>query len=291
MDDCKELERLFHSKLTPLRQKRREFFNINPDDAYTALTSLLERQENINEIDEPSSCKNDIQVHPEPKMRKRYYYATDSEYAEIFHSFVSALNVKGRPFDQTNKPYFGISDGNEGVQWNLRISRETDEILLGVNLEGMEYAGWPIATFISSELYSSELLEVQNRLKKPEAVYIHFTRDAWWPQGRATIAEQNLGSSPFSFFDATLELWTEILKDAQACLNVKSNFRGRTKQQVTLKSKTKNNGQVRSMWVTPHLTVRTPVQVGDNIRESIEQSIKELTPVYYWVNKVCQSGH
>ena len=39
VDNCKKLESLVHSKLLPLRQKGREFFNINADDAYIALTS------------------------------------------------------------------------------------------------------------------------------------------------------------------------------------------------------------------------------------------------------------
>ena len=44
VDDCKKLETLVHSKLAHLRQKGREFFNINADDANTALLSIFDRQ-------------------------------------------------------------------------------------------------------------------------------------------------------------------------------------------------------------------------------------------------------
>jgi len=32
-----------------------------------------------------------------------------------------------------------MSDGNDGVQWNLSVSTDTEVIRLGVNLEGMRY--------------------------------------------------------------------------------------------------------------------------------------------------------
>ena len=47
VDNCKKLESLVHSKLTPLRQKGREFFNINASDANTALISIFENQTEI----------------------------------------------------------------------------------------------------------------------------------------------------------------------------------------------------------------------------------------------------
>ena len=46
---------------------------------------------------------------------------------------MSLLNVKGRPFGQLNKPHFGMSDGNRGVQWNLAVYADTGDIRLGVN--------------------------------------------------------------------------------------------------------------------------------------------------------------
>jgi hypothetical protein len=47
VDNCKKLESLVHSKLSPIRQKGREFFNINAHDANTALISIFENQTEI----------------------------------------------------------------------------------------------------------------------------------------------------------------------------------------------------------------------------------------------------
>ncbi|WP_414705745.1 GIY-YIG nuclease family protein [Pseudomonas sp.] len=41
VNDCRKFESLIHTKLLPLRQKRREFFNIYPDDAILAIQSIL----------------------------------------------------------------------------------------------------------------------------------------------------------------------------------------------------------------------------------------------------------
>ena len=40
VDDCRKLESLVHSKLSPLRQKGREFFSLNPDDGTVKLTNI-----------------------------------------------------------------------------------------------------------------------------------------------------------------------------------------------------------------------------------------------------------
>jgi len=53
VDNSKKLESLIHSKLAPLRQKGREFFNINADDANTALLSIFDRQSEIKRIVNP----------------------------------------------------------------------------------------------------------------------------------------------------------------------------------------------------------------------------------------------
>ena len=42
----------------------------------------------------------------------------------------------------------GISDGNDGVQWNARHRPGDGFVWLGVNLEGMQYDDWPVARLI-----------------------------------------------------------------------------------------------------------------------------------------------
>lgn len=189
VDNCERLERLLHSKLAPLRQRRREFFNIRPEDAYTALTSIFDNQEEIKQV-EKSEIFERAETPPKTKPRgKRNYRAIDSKYAELLQSFAHSLDIKGRPFGQLNKPFFGISDGHEGVQWNLTVYPETDSIQLGVNLEGLKYNNWPISTFILSEIEKAKLWDVRSKLKRPEETYIRFSRDAWQGPARPTIIE------------------------------------------------------------------------------------------------------
>ena len=45
-----------------------------------------------------------------------------------------------------------MSDGNEGVQWNIRVCTGTREAQLGVNREGKKYNNWPITTFLLAEI-------------------------------------------------------------------------------------------------------------------------------------------
>ncbi|MDE0234381.1 MAG: hypothetical protein OXM62_05190 [bacterium] len=46
----------------------------------------------------------------------------------------------------------GISDGNEGVQWNAGYYSHDGAVWLGVNLEGMKYDDWPVARLIEREI-------------------------------------------------------------------------------------------------------------------------------------------
>jgi hypothetical protein len=73
---------------------------------------------------------------------------------DILALFTRMTECKGRSFGQLNKPYFGMSDGNKGVQWNIAIYTEAESIRLGVNLEGLTYTNWPIATLLLNELES-----------------------------------------------------------------------------------------------------------------------------------------
>ena len=70
----------------------------------------------------------------------------------LLKAFGVKFNIDPRSFGQRGKQSYGASDGVEGVQWNLGIKHETGDAWLGVNLEGKEYAGWPVATLIRSEL-------------------------------------------------------------------------------------------------------------------------------------------
>jgi hypothetical protein len=193
--------------------------------------------------------------------------------------------VKGRPFGQLNKPNFGMSDGNEGVQWNLSVSTDTGIARIGVNLEGMKYRNWPISKFILSEINDQKIWNVVEKLKNPNDVYIRFSRDAWQVTARPSIVEKYLGGKEFTFAAGNPEQWARTLNEALGCLNEKKNYCGRAKQRVTLENKPKNGEQVRIMEVSPHLTIWSPLSLSENI----ENKISELQPVYDWVESVSQS--
>tara|TARA_R110002072_G_scaffold301897_1_gene482782 strand:+ start:3532 stop:4581 length:1050 start_codon:yes stop_codon:yes gene_type:complete len=291
VDNCKKLESLVHSKLTPLRQKGREFFNINAGDANTALISIFENQTEIKKVnvEELVPQKTKSKSNNKSRKRKRTFKRIDSEYAELLQVFTSFLNVKGRPFGQLNKPGFGISDGNEGTQWNLKVSTDTGAIRLGVNLEGKKYGTWPISKFIQSEINNPRISEVAKELSNPDEIFIRFARDAWQVTYRPSIVEQYIGGKQFSFSESNSGQWSKSLQEALNCLNKEANYCGRAKQKVTLENKPRNGAQARVMEVSPHLTIWTPLSLDGSIQENIKRKFTELQPVYDWVKSVSQS--
>ncbi len=292
VDDCCKLESLVHKKLEPLRQKKREFFNISPDDAFVALRSIFSSQTEVKEItiEEIWIPKTTIQRTGVTNTTKiSSIRQIDTEYAEILQSFNSILGIKGKPFGQLNKPFFGMSDGNEGVQWNIVIDTDPQEIRVGVNLEGMEYANWPITSFILKELAKPGINDLKLKLQHPEIVFIKFMRDAWQVQSRPNIVEHYINGQEIPMTEMGAELWTSTLIEALSCLNENKEYRGRGKQEVTLASQPKNGEIQRTMWVSPHLHISTPVESNGNIINNLEAGITRLKPVYEWVSSVSAS--
>jgi hypothetical protein len=292
VDDCCKLESFVHKKLEPLRQKKREFFNISPDDANVALRSILNSQTEVKEITIVETCvpKTNIQRKGETnKTRTSTIRKIDTEYAEILQSFNSILSIKGRPFGQLNKPFFGMSDGNDGVQWNIVITPESQEIRVGVNLEGMEYSNWPITNFIITELAKPGINELKSKLQHPEIIFIKFMRDAWQVQSRPHIIEEYINGQETPMSEMGSELWTSTLTEALACLNEHKQYRGRGKQEVTLANPPKNGDIKRTMWVSPHLHLSTPIETNGNIINNLEIGITRLKPVHEWVTREAAS--
>jgi hypothetical protein len=289
VDDCKKLESIVHKKLQPLKQRRREFFNINAEDAFKALLSIMNSRTDIKEIsiDEARNLHEEV---PKKAKRKRVhkssFRAIDSQYTEVLQSFTSIIGIKGRPFGQLNKPQFGISDGNEGVQWNIAVWPDVGSVQLGVNLEGMKYRNWPIANFILSELNNPSIAQLQRVLKHPEQIYVRFTRDAWQVTARPSIVEKYFGVDEVALSELRPELWDSMLKEALGCLDEKKNYRGRSSQSVTLVNKPKNGEQMRTMDVSPHLTIWTPIDMSGDLTLNVERRIQEMEPVYEWITRV-----
>tara|TARA_R110001583_G_scaffold192961_1_gene360254 strand:+ start:3164 stop:4198 length:1035 start_codon:yes stop_codon:yes gene_type:complete len=286
VDNCKKLESLVHSKLAPLRQKGREFFNINPDDANKALISILENQTEIKKIsvEEIIPKKNKSISSNKAKKRKYSTKRIDSEYAELLQLFSSSLNVKGRPFGQLNKPTFGMSDGNVGVQWNLSINTETNNIQLGVNLEGSEKTGkWLIAPFI---LNHPNIEKVKSNVSNLNNVTIRFSRDAWQGASRLKINEKFIGGREYTLSETNQHTWSSILEEALTCLDENKSYRGRKrKQKVTLES----DGREVIKDISPHLTIWALLSLEGDIEENLKNKITELQPIYDWVVEATQA--
>ena len=72
--------------------------------------------------------------------------------------FREIFQCPGRDFGSPSRGVLGISDGNEGVQWNAGYYIRDGAVWLGVNLEGMKYDGWPVARLIEREISRPLLL-------------------------------------------------------------------------------------------------------------------------------------
>ncbi len=280
VDNCKRLESLIHSKLSPLRQKRREFFNLNADDAYTALMSIFDNQTSIKKINIAEITISNIKSKPVNKLRKNQlsFKSIDSDYSELLHYFSVYLKVKGKHFGQLNMPIFGVSDGNVGVQWNLSVNRKTGKIRLGVNLEGTEKTGkWLISSFVINK---PDIEKVKSKVVNQKNVFLQFSRDAWQGASRLNIKEKLIGNKEYSLSEINQERWELILEEAKTCLDEDKNYRGRKRKQVvTLES----DGRQVMKDISPHLTIWTFLSLDGDIEENIKNKIAELLPVYNWV--------
>ena len=261
VDDCKQFEKLAHKKLEPLRQKNREFFNITAEVAFNAVRSILDSQSEINEVSREAVDERLEETPATRKVKKSrtvQFRERDSVYAEILALFAELIDCKGRPFGQLNKPYFGMSDGNEGVQWNIAIYTEPEDIRLGVNLEGLKYANWPITTLLLSESANPRIFAVRDQLTDSDQIFLRFTRDAWQAASRPSIVEKFIGPGDISIKNIDSELWQSMLAEAIECLSEEKGYRGRASQLVTLANQSSQHDKTRRMGVSPHLTIWTP---------------------------------
>ena len=206
------------------------------------------------------------------------------------NAFETILQCEGREFGG-KKLRTGISDGNNGVQWNLVIDRNTDEIRVGVNLEGMRYnKRYVIADFISNELREPRVLYSCQSLVTDTPVFIRMMRDAWQKAGRHNIREKFIGSEDMRPSGLTEGQWAEILSEAYDCLDPKTR-QGRGEQQVTVVKK--DGSEVRRvMEVTPHLHISvipwfTEPESELESRLSMAGAISLLLPVHAAVARQC----
>jgi hypothetical protein len=211
VNDCLAFEKIIHQKLAPLRQKRREFFNLSPDDAYKAVTSILDRTTNITLLQLPEPFDDPL-TQPAKRQSKRSFGAKDAHFAHWLDAFNSYFTVPGKPFGQTNKPFFGMSDGVIGVQWNMIVNTEEETVELGVNLEGSEKMGGMLITDFL--LARPNIATLKQACSSIDNITIKLFRDAWQVSSRPAIKEQFIGDKVFSLDELTDQQWQLMLGDA-----------------------------------------------------------------------------
>jgi hypothetical protein len=195
---------------------------------------------------------------------------------ELRSAFTEVFRGDPRPFGSRAMQSGGLSDGREGVQWNAGYDIRTATRWMGVNLEGLQYRGWPVARLIERELRSPTLPALVRRLGVTDPVTVWWTRDYWQAASRPEIAERFIAPTPIFVSRLTEDLWVEALREAAACLD--AGGRGRGMQEVTLaKSGKRVVGPV-----SPHLSIAFPIPGPVNWREFLTRGKTRLQPFYDW---------
>ena len=87
--------------------------------------------------------------------------------------FRDVFECRGREFGSLSRGVLGISDGNEGVQWNAGYYPRDGAVWLGVNLEGMKYDDWPVTRLIEREISRPLLLtRYRRKVARPDKVTV-----------------------------------------------------------------------------------------------------------------------
>jgi hypothetical protein len=131
----------------------------------------------------------------------------------LLAAFRATFGTDGRPFGSPTGIWAGVSDNAHGVQWNAGTHRGRSLAYLGVNLEGMEYDGWPIARFIERELAEAKLPSLAMEMGSND-IEMSWTRDAWQASARLPIEEHSIGGTPIKLRTLTAEKWREVLREA-----------------------------------------------------------------------------
>jgi hypothetical protein len=166
-------------------------------------------------------------------------------------AFTKVFGSRYEPFGSPSLQLGGLSDGKKGVQWHVGYDPRDGTRFAGVNLEGMQYAGWPVARLIERELKAPTLIELVEDKEDLADVSLLWRRDYWQKQARPEILERYIGPTPLVLSELTDEGWREALTGAAACLNGNRRRPGRATQTVTLLSGEPVNGEV-----SPHLIFR-----------------------------------
>ena len=175
--------------------------------------------------------------------------------------FRDVFECRGRRFGSPSRRVLGISDGNQGVQWNAAYYTGDGAVWLGVNLEGMKYDDWPVARLIEREMSRPLLLtRYRRQVARPDRITVDWARDAWQYRARPQIKEVNIAPTPIALDRLDVHGWANALRGARECLDPRKRHRGRRKLPVTLLPSEQHPWERQvEMYVTPHLKIGTPL--------------------------------
>ena len=133
--------------------------------------------------------------------------------------FRDVFGCRGREFGSLSRGVLGISDGNEGVQWNAGYYPRDGAVWLGVNLEGMKYDDWPVARLIEREISRPLLLtRYRRKVARPDKVTVLWARDAWQYSARRRIKEANVAPTPITLDRLDDRGWADRDESVQTIL-------------------------------------------------------------------------
>lgn len=198
--------------------------------------------------------------------------------SRIVAAFQRVFGGQARQFGSASIGWGGLSDGNEGVQWNVGFDPRENERWVGVNLEGMKYDGWPVARLITRELKNPLLPDYIARMDATAGVRVIWNRDYWQATSRPRINESYIAPTPIALADLTPSAWHQALTGAWECLSVKGREFSRAKQTVTLEA----SGRTVEGPVSPHLTFRLSTTAIDSWENFFRQGKARLQPLYDW---------
>lgn len=197
---------------------------------------------------------------------------------ELWRAFQLVFGAYGKAFGSPALGHGGLSDGNEGVQWNSTLFPTAGERRVGVNLEGMTYDGWPIGRLISRELRNPTLPALVERLPDLSDVVIRWERDCWQASSRIPIDEQAIEPSPMPLSALTTSAWHQMLRGAQSCLRPEGGSFKRAQRTVTSVA----TGGERPGEISPHLMVHVQADSVPSWLQVMQAARARLQPIYDW---------
>jgi hypothetical protein len=192
-------------------------------------------------------------------------------------AFTKVFGSRYESFGSPSLQAGGLSDGKKGVQWHVGYDPRDGVRFAGVNLEGMQYDGWPVARLIERELKAPTLVELVQREKNLGDVTLQWRRDYWQKQARPEIVERHISPTPLLLRELTADSWFEALTGASACLDSKRRRRGRATQTVTLLSGEQVTGEV-----SPHLMFSLTSAEDGAWEEFFRKVRTRLQPLHEW---------